>query len=230
MSTRNFADLLRNFRGGTGLAAAVGKRLLACRKAARLTQVEAAELLGISGGYLSELESGKKKPSIDVLEKACVAYRQTLEWLLFGEEEGLPDEAEGVAEGDAIYCRQRLHRFELVGRVSANPEPDVIWEPVDPVEHRELPEGVVALEVRGDSMRPVAFEGQAVLAVELPVENGDLVAVEMKDGRQFFKRWWWREGRKLAILESVRREAIEPPVPIKLRDCRRVWKIVGVLF
>ena len=135
-----------------------------------------------------------------------------------------------VAEGKPAYTRLHPVRIQLVGRVSANPDPDVIWDEIDPPEYRELPKGAFALEVRGDSMRPVAMPGQAVIAVDDPVENGDLAAVELRDGRQLFKRWWWRKGRKNAILESVRREAIEPPVSVKLRDCRHVWKVIGVLF
>ena len=79
-------------------------------------------------------------------------------------------------------------------------------------------------------MAPVAFDGQHVLGVEATPENGWLVAVELKDGRQLFKRWWWTEGRRKAILGSVRREQIEPPVVVRWSQVRRAWHIIGVLF
>ena len=154
-------------------------------------------------------------------------------WLLFGQgPERLRDLAEGeaVGEREAGYCEGRRHRFPLVGRVSASSDPEVLWEAVEPTEQCELPEGVVAMRVRGSSMQPVAYDGQHVLAVELPLRNGDLAAVELRDGRQFFKRWWWREGRKVAELVSVTGERIEPPVPIRVKQIRRAWRIVGVLF
>jgi len=219
-------------RPGTDFVLAIGGRVRQERKAQALTLKEASGRIGISHAYLSDIEHGKVAPTWRVLDGVCTWRGQSLEWLLFGEEEAAErvDDESCVHELAGHYTTDRQVRLPLVGRVSANPHPEVIWEPIDPPEYREVPKGAVALEVRGDSMQPVAYEGQAVIAVDLPVENGDLVAVEMKDGRQFFKRWWWREGRKLAILESVRREAIEPPVPIKLRDCRHVWRVVGVLF
>jgi len=196
-----------------------------------LTLREAGAACGISHAYFSQIEHGRRIPPGRVLLEVSSWRDRDINWFLFGDE-GIYEAAtaEEVAEGEGFYTTRHPLRLRLVGRVSANPAPDVSWEPIDPPEYRELPQGAVALEVRGDSMRPVAYDGQAVIAVNAPVENGDLVAVEMKDGRQFFKRWWWRKGRKQAILESVRREAIEPPVPIRLRDCRRVWKVVGVLF
>ena len=139
------------------------------------------------------------------------------------------DAAPCIHEAAGHYGSDLPVRLPLVGRVSANPRPDVIWEPIDPPEFREVPRGAVALEVRGDSMQPVAYEGQAVIAVDEPLDDGDLAAVEMSDGTQYFKRWW-QSSPTQAILVSVSHATIEPPVPIRLRDCRRVWKIVGVLF
>ena len=39
-----------------------------------VNQSELADLLGISRSYLSEIESGKKKPSIELLEKYSVIF------------------------------------------------------------------------------------------------------------------------------------------------------------
>lgn len=108
----------------------------------------------------------------------------------------------------------------------------MLWDPIEAGEegYAELPEGVVALEVRGSSMEPVAYAGQSVLAVPETPRNGDLVAVELRDGRQFFKRWWWRKGRTTAELLSVSPVQIAPPIPIRRRDIRKAWRVIGVLF
>lgn len=205
--------------------------MAAALAAQEMTQTEAAGRLHVPLSTLNGILRGRQ----GVTQTMAELLRDNLgidpSWLLFGDEAADPASTAGcVHDADGHYTTVRPIRVPLVGRVSANPAPDVIWEAVEPPEYRELPRGAVALEVRGDSMRPVAMPGQAVIAVELPIENGDLAAVEMKDGRQLFKRWWWREGRKAAILESVRREAIEPPVPVRLRDCLHVWKVIGVLF
>jgi len=39
------------------------------------TQLELAENLGMSRSYISEIESGKKTPSLEVLEKYSVAFK-----------------------------------------------------------------------------------------------------------------------------------------------------------
>ncbi len=51
------------------LRAAVGARLKEFRKAASLTQEELARKVGIDTKYVGDLESGRKAPSFDVLEK-----------------------------------------------------------------------------------------------------------------------------------------------------------------
>lgn len=46
------------------------------------TQAEVAKKLGISNGYLSLLEHGKRKPSLDVVNKMSKLYGVTLEEIL----------------------------------------------------------------------------------------------------------------------------------------------------
>lgn len=180
----------------------------------------------MSAQQLCNILGGRQGFTAGLAQRASRALGVSAAWLLFGE----AGSGEVVGEGEAAYTSRAAVRVPIVGRVSANPRTNVIWEPVDPPEYAELPRGAVALEVRGDSMRPVALPGQHVLAVPGDPENGNLVAVEMKDGRQFFKRWWWTKGRERAILESVRREEIEPPVVVTRRQLRRVWRILGILF
>ena len=39
---------------------------------------EVAERLGVSGSYLSEIEHGKRQPSLDMLSKFCELYGELL--------------------------------------------------------------------------------------------------------------------------------------------------------
>ena len=45
--------------------------------------IEMAEKLGISAGYLSEIESGKKKPTIDILTKYSEILETPISNILF---------------------------------------------------------------------------------------------------------------------------------------------------
>jgi transcriptional regulator with XRE-family HTH domain len=61
----------------------------------RLPQKETAESLGISKSYLSEIEGGKKQPSLDILEKYSIFFKIPLSSiLLFAETSASHDAAE----------------------------------------------------------------------------------------------------------------------------------------
>lgn len=53
------------------------------RKEKGLSQGKLAELVQVSQPFIAEIESGRKKPSVDVLIRIC----ETLEISLFGQEE-----------------------------------------------------------------------------------------------------------------------------------------------
>ncbi len=74
-------------------------RIKLIRKQQRMTQVNFAQSLGISQANLSEIESGKSKPSIDVLMVMVKLFKIDLHWLLLSEDfelnkEIVSDEAE----------------------------------------------------------------------------------------------------------------------------------------
>jgi DNA-binding XRE family transcriptional regulator len=74
LSTENFPH------GETSL----GERLRAFRKEKRQTLKELSELIGISHGTLSDIETGKTKPSADTLASLCRNADISIEWLLTG--------------------------------------------------------------------------------------------------------------------------------------------------
>ena len=49
----------------------IGKRIANVRKAAKLTQAELSEKIGISEKYLSRIECGRQLPSIAIVTKIC---------------------------------------------------------------------------------------------------------------------------------------------------------------
>ena len=52
------------------------------RHAQKLSQTELAEKIGVTQPYITEIEKGKKTPSVDVLEKLCGALGCSADFLL----------------------------------------------------------------------------------------------------------------------------------------------------
>lgn len=60
----------------------IGKRVKEARKAKGLTQVQLAEMVGISSIYLSNIERGKKQMTIKTVIAISDALNVTTDWLL----------------------------------------------------------------------------------------------------------------------------------------------------
>lgn len=67
-----------------------GARYRECRKAAGLTQVEAAAAMGIGRSSISEYETGDAEPTASVIYKMAMAYGVSANYLL-----GLDDVPDG---------------------------------------------------------------------------------------------------------------------------------------
>ena len=61
-----------------------GKRFFILRKELGLTLQGFAEVLGTSASYLSDIEKGKSKPSVDILSVIANDHGNRLHWLLAG--------------------------------------------------------------------------------------------------------------------------------------------------
>jgi transcriptional regulator with XRE-family HTH domain len=66
----------------TDIRVHLGNRVRALRKKNGWTQVELAELLGIDRSYLSEIETGKKVPSLTTLKVIADGFHLTLSQFL----------------------------------------------------------------------------------------------------------------------------------------------------
>lgn len=62
----------------------IGRRIAKRRKQAGIKQNALAEQLDISNNYLSGIECGKEKPSLEILVKICNALQVTPDYLLMG--------------------------------------------------------------------------------------------------------------------------------------------------
>nr|WP_298890081.1 helix-turn-helix transcriptional regulator [uncultured Acinetobacter sp.] len=61
----------------------INDALVAIRKYHGISQTELSSQFGISNSYLSEIENGKKKPSLDLLEKYSEQFDMPVSSLLF---------------------------------------------------------------------------------------------------------------------------------------------------
>jgi transcriptional regulator with XRE-family HTH domain len=66
-------------------------RIKEIRKSLNLTQSKFADLLNVSNGFISEIESGNKKPGYDILISLKKEFNININWLLIGEGEMLAD-------------------------------------------------------------------------------------------------------------------------------------------
>ena len=62
----------------------MGKRIAQRRNQLKLKQHTLAEQLGISNNYLSGIERGKEKPSLEIFASLCNALEVTPDYLLMG--------------------------------------------------------------------------------------------------------------------------------------------------
>ncbi len=68
----------------TDIRVRLGNRVRALRRERQWTQVELAEMLGIDRSYVSEIETGKKDPSLRVLKTIADGFGLSLSQLLRG--------------------------------------------------------------------------------------------------------------------------------------------------
>lgn len=70
---------------------ASGARIRELRLAKKLDQIELAELLNVSHGYVSRIESGKKGCSVDLLIQLSEIFDTSLDYLILGRCRDIPD-------------------------------------------------------------------------------------------------------------------------------------------
>lgn len=64
----------------------IGNNVRRLRKIHNLNQIDFANLIGVSQGSLSDIESGKSKPSVETVVSIHLKFGCSLEWLLIGTE------------------------------------------------------------------------------------------------------------------------------------------------
>ena len=92
----------------------VGKRMAKRRKELGLKQYEVCEMINVNYKYISNLETGRSAPSLEMIMNLCEALETTPDYLLLGAsttKSKLPDKQ--IA--DKISCLDHKSKHLLVG-------------------------------------------------------------------------------------------------------------------
>lgn len=174
------------------------------REKAGLKQSELAEKVGVTGPYISLLESGKRPPPGDDvtrrIEKTLGIAPKTL--LRLAHIARTPEDIRRVTELDRLYVEGRLgehaepkrageanglRRIPLINKVSAGypaESPDLDYPAGIADEYVAVPDltdpNAFAIVVCGDSMRPRFEEGDIlIISPASPVKSGDFCFVRI---------------------------------------------------
>ena len=153
----------------------------------------------ISTGYLSRIESGKRGADLEIVSKLAAALGVS------------PREMIGTQENTSV----RLMGFIGAGAEILPEFEQVSSEGLDTIELPfPVPDGLVAFQIRGDSMMPRYDPDDVLLVYEeqrRPTESllGEDVAVKIEDGRRFLKRLMRGPKRETYNLESWNARTIE---------------------
>ena len=170
----------------------IGNRIRRTR--GKETQKEFAKKLVFSWSYLSEVESGKTKPSLELLLIISQITNYSLHWLLTGEGPLFIETTESmVREDSASYGA--LGEFTLVPRLSHEDEAGTDVQGIEEggrdryafrrewLQSKGNVGGLVLIEARGDSMDPTIADGDAVLinCAKKNVIDGHMYALRTKN-------------------------------------------------
>lgn len=184
------------------LSRGFGDGLRKLRRQHRLSQAEFAKSLGISQGYLSDLERGNKHPSDTLL----IAMKS-----LYGNLAG----QEQIVHGT----------IPLLGGVDAKAYADGI--PGAAVDHIRVPEmdgATFAIIAAGNFMAPTIVDGDLLLLAPVTeVASGEIVLLTSKWGEAILRRYRIMGGDILYTADNSTYRPFSPD-----RETRILAKVVGV--
>jgi transcriptional regulator with XRE-family HTH domain len=94
----------------------LGEAIRIARVFQGISQQELAKAMGISNGFLSQIESGVREPSQETLRSAAVALRVPASSLVFFSEQMQPPEGETDAEARLRFGRRLLEALSNIER------------------------------------------------------------------------------------------------------------------
>lgn len=181
----------------------LGGRFKRVRKDKKLTQQLFATALGISAGFVSEIEQGNKMPGSEVLISLKRVFNVNIDWLLTGEG--------GVYEKPSIPEAFPTILVPVLGIVPAGFPDHVSEEIVEYIRLPDAPTGSFALVVKGDSMSPNIKDGDYVLFIPNgDIKGGDVVVVNNEWGETMLKRYRIKDGEVILTSDNPEYPSFKP--------------------
>lgn len=200
----------------------LGEKLRALRLQKGLTQVQLAEMVGISNNLYNKYEKKDVRPPYETLVKLASALNTSLSVLL--------DEI-------AVYPSEAVIDMPIIGSVRGGMDGNVVQEetgetrPIAASALHGRPDEYFLLRVRGDSMYPEILDGDCVLVKKTDsVESGSM-AVVLYDGDYATVKWVkYVEGEDW--LDLIPNNTQYAPVRIEgadLEQCHVLGEVVDIL-
>lgn len=191
-----------------------GKRILKIRKDLDVNQGVFAKEIGISQGTLSDIESGKTKPSADTLSSLCQYYPQYEHWLLTGEGPECRDNAKETPNERPILKKdmdfeQSLEQIKWVST----------WVQAIGFDPKE-----VSMElVQEDAMEPTLRHGEIVLIKKTSKLEDDGVYAILVNNEKKIRRLQKMLDQIAVLTDNPQYE----PLYIETKDFKKTVTVLG---
>lgn len=215
----------------------LGRYIKQKRKEKKLSLRDLGELTDISRAYLSIIERGVDirsgspvRPTLSTLQKLAKGLDISLEELIYVNNCG-----DNIRPAEAIpFSIEKIRMIPVMGVISAG-KPDLTENLIDaywPMDTRLLREycseeefdKAFYLRVKGNSLQPFISEGDIVLVVEQPVENGDVALVMFEDQDACLKIINYIKNDDKIVLISTNPDYL--PVTIPKSECSIIGRVV----
>lgn len=202
----------------------IGSRIRHYRKGNKLKVKELADIIGISQGTLSNIETGETKPSADTLTSIIRNTNIAAHWLLTGEEKkeaALPDSYTYIPLYD-VHASAGHGTF-----VEGENIVDVLAFRRDWIAKELMvsPKDLALIFVDGESMEPTLRPGDMILIVKQdngPIKDG-VYAVRLED-TVLVKRLQRLPGERIEVSSD---NPAYKPFSIELKKSHKDFTIIG---
>ncbi len=216
-------ELIMNYNSGSSLIQRI-RRVFDFASAA-----EIARRLGVYESRLSRYFSGNRSiPGADFFRKIGEVTGADLHWLITGEGQS-PFRRD--REDVALKASEDAESYvSVIGQTKPkdNDEREIQFVNA-PSEKLTLPASLNVVEVKGDELIPVLWDGQyALVDRDAELCDNDLVMVETWDGSTYCKRWHSFEEE--VVLSNVTPRDKKSSTKIKREEIKNAYKIVGAWY
>lgn len=204
-----------------------GQRLVEWRESQKLTQRALSSILGVSRGYIGDIESGRSEPSRNFLQALTERFGVSADWILFGV--GLPT-TERAAGFEARTPGKRIDPpdlgMPLSGDFRFGSEDFFLIERMD----LDVSAGHGLISVAGGEQEMMAFPRSWLLRNKLAPDlavlvrvKGDSMAPTIPDGALILVDGMDRDIRRAGIFAFSRGDEsyVKRLVPLNLGDGNR---------